>query len=323
MQALIATGDSRLVELRDIASPEPEPERDRVLVDVEAVSVNRGELHRLRVAPAGWRPGWDFAGKVVDGPRSLPRGTRVYGMLAEGAWASRIAAPSDHLAPLPDSVDALDAAVLPVAGLTAARVLRVAGELRGRRVLIVGAAGGVGRFAVQLARLHGARVHAHVGRPERRAGLTELGAHHVWCGDQLPVQPMDVVLDTVGGESLERAFRIVADHGVIVTYGNSAGGDSLLPVSSFYAKQATVRGYHLLRDLPNAPPAADLEWLVDLVGRGHLRVVREAPVSWEQMPQVLRDLEDRKVAGKAVLTVTDTADQSRSGAQCRRPKGDP
>lgn len=303
MQALAATGDARLVEFRDV--PAPGTAAGSVVVDVEAISVNRGELHRLQTARPGWRPGWDFAGTVATDSEELARGTRVVGLLTEGAWASRIAVPARNLARLPDTVDALDAAALPVAALTAARVLRLGGKLSGRQVLVTGAAGGVGRFAVQLARLHGATVHAHVGRPERRSGLTDLGAHHVWCGEQVPDEPVDVVLDNAGGESLERAFRLVADRGVVVTYGNSARSDSRLPVSAFYEKQAALRGYHLLRDLPDAPPAADLAWLADLVGRGHLQVVRQPPEAWTRMPRVLRDLERRRIAGKAVLTVTD------------------
>lgn len=305
MRALIATGDDRLVRLEDVAPPVPTG--GAVLVDVEAVSANRGELHRLREASSGWRPGWDFAGTVVYSTAEIPAGRRVYGMLTEGAWANRIVVPVDYLAELPDSVSTLDAAALPVAGLTAARILRLAGGpaggLAGRRVMVAGAAGGVGRFAVQLARLLGATVHAHVSRPERVANLRELGAHAVWCAGEGPDEPMDVVLDSVGGKSLERAFTLVADRGVIVTFGNSAMRDSAFPVSSFYARQALLRGYHLLHDIAGAPPAADLAWLVDLVARGRLQVERGLTASWQEMPRVLRELGARTVSGKAVLTV--------------------
>jgi NADPH:quinone reductase len=253
VRALVATGDSRLVELRDVEAPKATA--GTVIVDVEAISVNRGELHRLRTAGAGWRPGWDFVGRMPRGQAGLPARTRVCGILVEAAWAEQIVAPVDFMAVLPPAVSPLDAAALPVAGLTALRVLRLAGDLSGRSVFVVGAAGGVGRFAVQLSRLFGATVHAHVSRPERRAGLRDLGAHTVWVGAERPADPVDVVLDTVGGQSLGRAFALVAYRGLIVSFGNSAGGDSTVPVSCFYAKQATLRGYHLLRDMLDRPPA--------------------------------------------------------------------
>ncbi len=301
MRALVATGDSRLVEIRDVEPPSTAT--GTVIVDVEAISVNRGELHRLGAAGAGWRPGWDFVGRVPRGRAGLPPGTQVCGMLVEAAWAEQIAAPVDFLAVVPPAVNPLDAAALPVAGLTALRVLRLAGDLSGRSVFVAGAAGGVGRFAVQLARLFGATVHAHVGRPERRLGLCDLGAHTVWVGAERPADPFDVVLDTVGGHSLERAFDLVAYRGLVVSFGKSAGDDSTVPVSSFYAKQATLRGYHLLRDVLDMPPGADLAWLIDLVSRGVLHIDRQDARPWTQTTRVLRDLEDRNVIGKAVLSV--------------------
>jgi NADPH:quinone reductase len=301
LRALVATGDSRLVELRDVDAPNATS--GTVIVDVEAISVNRGELHRLRAARAGWRPGWDFVGTFPCPQAGLPAGARVYGMLVEAAWAERIAVPTDDLASVPHAVNPLDAVALPVAALTALRVLRLAGNLAGRSVLIVGAAGGVGRFAVQLARLFGATVHAHVGRPQRGTGLHNLGAHALWVGTQRPVEPIDIVLDTAGGRSLERAFDLVADEGLIISFGNSAGQDSTVPVSSFYGKQATLRGYHLLRDVPKRPPGSDLGWLIDLVARDVLRVERQEPVPWTNAHRVLRELEDRLIAGKAVLSV--------------------
>src|SRR5256886_17611566 len=107
------------------------------------------------MAVAGWRPGWDLAGELeraaADG--SGPRvGARVVGLLPEGAWAERVAAPTHALAALPDKVTFAQAATLPVARLTALYALSKRGPLLGRRVLATGATGGVGAFSLRRAR---------------------------------------------------------------------------------------------------------------------------------------------------------------------------
>src|SRR5438128_9032805 len=166
---------------RFIASiPDPTPDRDEAIVRVRAISLNRGEVRRAGMAAAGWRPGWDLAGELEraaadgSGPRA---GARVVGMLGEGAWAERVAVPTHALAELPEKVTFSQAATFPVAGLTALYALAKGGLLLDRRVLVTGATGGVGDFAVQLARLAGAHVTASARRAEPVAALRALGAH--------------------------------------------------------------------------------------------------------------------------------------------------
>jgi NADPH:quinone reductase-like Zn-dependent oxidoreductase len=125
-------------------------------------------------------------------------GTRVVAF-GPGAWAQRAAFATANLTVVPDSVDLADAAALPLVGITALRTLRAAGPILGKRVLITGASGGVGRAAVQLARRGGAYVIASVGSPGRREGLAELGADEVVVGLDGIDQPVDVVLENVGG----------------------------------------------------------------------------------------------------------------------------
>src|SRR3954471_11820714 len=168
--------------------PDPEPGPHDVLVSVRAYAVNRGELSLLEQRPDGWLPGQDVAGVVAraagdgSGP---PEGTRVVGVADGGGWSELVAVPSHRVAALPDSVDFADAAALPVAGLTALRALREAGPLLGRRLLVTGATGGVGSFAVQLGAAAGAHVTALVRRPERADAARALGAHVVVTGDEL------------------------------------------------------------------------------------------------------------------------------------------
>src|SRR5438105_2563802 len=181
--------------------PDPTPDRGEAIVRVRAISLNRGEVRRSGMAAAGWRPGWDLAGEIeraaADG--SGPRvGARVVGMLGEGAWAERVAVPTYAPAELPDKVTFSQAATLPVAGLTALHALAKGGLLLGRRVLVTGASGGVGDFAVQLARLAGAHVTASARRADQGPALRQLGAHEVVVGDEIPPSPThNLVIESV------------------------------------------------------------------------------------------------------------------------------
>src|SRR5215475_9023651 len=162
-----------------------DPDRDEIVVRVTAISLNRGKTRRaLTTAEAGWRPGWDFAGVVEteaadgSGPKT---GTRVVGLLPNGAWAERVNCRSHAVAVLPDAVSDAQASTLPVAGLTALHALRQGGLLLGRKVLIDGATGGVGHLAVQLAAASGAETYGHVRRTEQASVISE------WCGDRIIV----------------------------------------------------------------------------------------------------------------------------------------
>jgi NADPH2:quinone reductase len=292
MRALVATGDDGLVEQARVPAPSPGP--GEVLVDVRAVSVNRGELHRLATAAPGWRPGWDFAGVVASG-------TRVFGMVAGGSWAERVAVPQDQLAAIPDEVTWAQAAALPTAALTALRMLRLAGDLADAGVLVTGAAGGVGRFAVQLARRYGATVTAVVGRPERREGLAALGAHEVVVGTERLRPGFDLVLESAGGDSLREALRLVAPRGTVVSFGNSSRTTSTLDVGDFYPREAVLRGFYILNELVAAHD--DLAFLAELVAKGELAVDVAATAGWRDAHTVLGDLRERRLAGKAVLHV--------------------
>jgi NADPH:quinone reductase len=134
-------------------------------VRVRAFSLNRGEVIRLPDLREGLVTGWDAAGVIEraaadgSGPR---QGTRVVGLVDAGAWAQLASIPTGRLIPIPDGVTDAQAATLPTAGLTALRALEVAGLVLGKRVLVTGATGGVGRIAIQLARESGALVTAWV-----------------------------------------------------------------------------------------------------------------------------------------------------------------
>lgn len=295
----------RLV-IRPVA--EPVPDRGEAVVGVRAISLNRGEVRRSGMAAAGWRPGWDLAGEIeraaADG--SGPRvGARVVGLLPEGAWAERVAVPTHALAALPDKVTFSQAATFPVAGLTALHALAKGGLLVGRRVLVTGATGGVGDFAVQLARLAGAHVTASARRADQTPALRQLGAHEVVVGDEIPPSPKyDFVIESVGGRTLGTALGALERGGVCVTLGVSAAAEVTFDTRTFFATgRTTLYGFYLFLELGSEPASVGLKRLADLVAAGQLapHVSLERP--WTEIGQVAQDLMNRRFPGKAVLTL--------------------
>ncbi len=215
-----------------------------------------------------------------------------------GAWSQLAAFESADLAPLPAGADAAALAALPLAGFTALRALRTAGSLLGRRVLVTGAAGGVGRFAVQLAALSGARVIASVGAPARADGLARLGAAEVVVGLDGVAAPLDVVLDTVGGPLLPAAYALLADGGTLLSVGSSSGEPSTLPPYATFGDARTIRSFADARAV-----GADLALLARLVAEGRLTIDVGWRGSWERLDEAAAALAARAVTGKAVLDV--------------------
>jgi NADPH:quinone reductase len=287
---------------------DPVPDRAEAIVRLKALSLNRGEVRRAGMAAAGWRPGWDLAGTVEraaadgSGPRE---GTRVVGMLGEGAWAERVAVPTHALAELPEKVTFSQAATFPVAGLTALYALAKRGPLLARRVLVTGATGGVGDFAVQLARLGGAHVTASVRRAEQGAMVRQAGAHEVVVGDEIPATPKhDLVIESVGGRTLGTALAALDRGGVCVTLGVSASAEVTFDTRTFFVSgRTTLYGFYLFVELGNEPAGEGLRRLAGLVAAGQVapRISLERP--WTDIGQVAQDLMARRFPGKAVLTL--------------------
>lgn len=307
MRALVARPSAAHgLELAELDAPDPAPAE--ALVAVRAVSLNRGEARYLPRRKEGTVHGWDVAGVVRaaagDGS-GLAEGARVVGLVDEGAWAELAAVPTDRLAELPEGVSFEEASTLPVAGLTAVRALVVAGSVLGRRVLITGASGGVGRFAVQLAHRGGAHVTAVVASPERGEGLAELGADEVIHELTPEGEPFDVILESVGGASLAAALGRVAPAGIVVAFGNSSGEDTTFNVAGFYnRKGARLYGMRVFDELDRHHTAVrDLRFLAKEVAAGRLDPHITLTASWREAGPALEALLERRVRGKAVLTV--------------------
>jgi len=286
--------------------PQPEPAANEALVAVHAFSLNRGEMRLFQARPAGWRPGQDIAGVVVhqaadgSGPAE---GTRVVCLTDWEGWAERAVVPSHRMAALPDSVSFAAAAALPVAGLTALRTLRHGAPLLGKRVLITGAAGGVGNLAVQLAARSGARVTAVVGSRERAKVLDGLGATEIVIGIGEARGRFELILEAGGGASLTAAIERIEAKGVVVIYGNSSGEPAPLDFRVFAEHQnARLQGFHYFTSEPEEKFGLDLALLVSLVADGSLKP-RVVEHDWHEIPAIGARLLGRGVAGKAVFRI--------------------
>src|SRR3989440_12917123 len=198
--------------LKEVEAPQAGP--SEALVQVEASSLNRGEVLGAIQAEAGWRPGWDLAGTVIKqaasgtGPKV---GSRVAGSVGAGAWAEQVAVPTNRLAEIPASVTFAQAATLPIAGLTALRALEKGGLLLNRRVLITGSTGGVGLFAHQLARLSSAYIVGTARQTRNEALVSEAGADEVIVGDDLePARaygPYDLIIESLGAHEMRNELK--------------------------------------------------------------------------------------------------------------------
>ncbi|MFE6101836.1 zinc-binding dehydrogenase [Streptomyces laurentii] len=315
MHRLIPTG----VAARPVAFahvPQPVPGPDEALVKVEAFAPNRGETFLLDHPPSrvpddppghppghvpDYVPGKDIAGLVVQpaadgsGPGI---GTRVVGHPAQGGWAEYAAVPTDALAVLPDAVDTVRAAALPLAGITALRLLRTAGSVAGLRVLLTGASGGVGHYVTELAVAAGAEVTAVTATPERGARLAELGAEVVH--DVADARgPFDVVLESTGGPALPVALAKTRPGGTLVWFGQVSRTPVTLDFFDLLGgpERVTIRHFHYV----GGPYGPDLATLVRLVAQGRLHPEIGRTADWAETAAVLVDLRERRIRGKAVL----------------------
>lgn len=307
MKALAATGDRTLVRFAE--TPEPTPAADAAVIQVEAFSVNRGEILAMTGAygtptAPGTVMGQDVVGRVVtaaaDGSGPAV-GTRVVGHAEGGGWAERVPVPTSALVELPDAVPTTTAAALPLAGLTALRLLRHIEAPAGKRALITGASGGVGHYLVELATAAGIAVTAVAASPERGARLAELGAaviHDVADADG----PFEVIFESVGGDVFADALARIAPGGTVLWFGQA----SLRPIRLSFFEYLTVSPFtlkHFPHWVADTTDAEDLRVLVDLTARGRLHPEIGRVADWAETASVLADLNNRRIRGNAILTI--------------------
>lgn len=342
MKAMLcrAYGPPESLELCELPDPVPGP--GEVVVGVHAAAVNFPDMlfmsggYQVKVPPP-FAPGSEFAGEVVAvGPDvDLRVGDRVSGSVMVGAFAERVLVPATSLTRVPDGVDLAEAAAFGVTYRTAYYALRsVAGvgpggsaklgeaEVKpgpphelGGSVVVLGAAGGVGLAAVDLAVALGTRVIAAASDPEKLAVCRQRGASATVDYDRENLRERireltdgagaRAVLDPVGGPYSEPALRGLGRGGVFVTLGYAAGSIPSIPLNLVLLKGITVRGMEIrtfAADFPDAVARDDAE-LNEMFAAGLVRPYLGARFPLEQAGAALRYLADRKAIGKVIIDV--------------------
>ena len=299
MLALLPTdGSDPLVKLGEAHEPPTAP--DEALIQVEAFSINRGETFLLERPRDGWRPGRDISGRVIraaalgSGPAA---GERVWPSATGRLGTAR--GRSDHV--ISDG-HVVRAAALPLAGLTALRLLRASGAVAGLRVLLTGASGGVGHYVTELASAAGASVTAVSASSQRAERLLALRAADVVQTLDDARGPYDVAFESVGGSSLPQALKLLAKGGRLIWLGQASRMPSQLDFFEFFPQTgATIR--HFDHDDSPVPDSRDLATLVRLVASGRLHPEIGIVADWTQTASVLQELRERRIRGNAVLRV--------------------
>jgi NADPH:quinone reductase-like Zn-dependent oxidoreductase len=315
-------GDLDVLKLRDI--DRPVPKANEVLVRVHAAGLDRGVWHVMTGLPymirlVGFgvrRPrvrvrGMDLAGRVEAVGEQVTRfrpGDAVFGW-ADGSYAEYASVPEDHLAPMPASIGFEQAAAVPISGLAALQAVRDEGEVQpGQKVLVIGASGGVGSFAVQLAKAFGAEVTGVAGTAQLEL-VGSIGADDVIDYTREDVtdgtRHWDAILDTAGHRSLSRLRRALSRRGTLVIVGSEGRGRWLggfdrqlraLLLSRFVSQR--------LRALSSKPRHDDLQVLEELIRAGRLRPLVDRTYPLAEVPEAIRHLVEGHGRGKVVITVT-------------------
>jgi NADPH2:quinone reductase len=304
--------------------PRPEPGPGEVLVRVGAAAVNFPDV--LIVAdgyqvsmPTPFVPGSEVAGEVValgPGVDTAARGDLVFGAVMVGAFAEYVAMRADGLMTIPPGIDLTTAAGFWVAYATAYHALRSIAEVQpGNWVVVLGAAGGVGLAAVDLAQVLGGRVIAAASTPDKLALCRQRGAEHTvnYVAHDLrdavrAIIPdgADVVIDPVGGPAAERALRSTRWGGRFVTLGFASGDIPRIPLNLVLLKGAIVKGFEIRTFGMHAPELAerDRAELLDLLASGRVAPHIDAVYPLAEVASALRKVADRRSAGKVIVDPT-------------------
>jgi NADPH:quinone reductase-like Zn-dependent oxidoreductase len=311
-------GDADVLRVSRVARPTI---GDReVLVRVHAAGLDRGAWHMMTGKPylarlvfGLRRPrnpalGRDLAGTVVAVGAKTTRfavGDEVFGT-ANGSFAEYVAASEDRLAPKPAGLGFLQAAVVPVSATTALQALRAGRLEAGQRVLVIGASGGVGSFAVQLAKALGAEVTG-VASTANLDLVRALGADHVvdhTREDFADGTRYDVIVDIAGNPTLSRLRRALTPTGTAVITGGEDGGSWTGGLDRQLRGWATTLvGRRRVRSILCKENGADLQILADLITSGQVTPSLDRVHPLEQTPEAMRRLERRQVRGKVAIEV--------------------
>src|ERR687889_2524303 len=323
MKAMVrdAYGPPDVLELRDIDIPEIAD--DEVLVRVRAAGVGRDVWHvmtglpyPIRLAGYGLRApnnpviGSDVAGVVEalgNKVRRFQPGDEVFG-IGKGSYAEYVCAREDKLAPKPENLTFEQAAVVPIMGSTALQALRDQGKVEpGQEVLIIGASGGVGSYAVQIAKAFGAQVTG-VCSTAKVEMVRSIGADHVidYKREDFAegAKRYDVVLDIGGKSSVARPRRVLPPPGTLVIVGGEGGGRWLGGLQrQLWATMLSPFVSQKLGTFVSTPNYEDLLVLKELVESGKVTPVIDRTYPLAEVPEAMRYLEEGHAKGKVLITV--------------------
>lgn len=328
MRALIHTeyGDAERLSVGTVAKPAPGP--GEVLIEVRAASVNTADVFQMRGVPRAVRMGngvrrprrtvlgHDLAGVVAElgeGVTSIAVGDRVFG---EGiaAFAEFAVARADRLARVPEGMCSEHAASLPMAGLTALKAMEVARVQPGQRVVVTGAAGGVGQFALQLAKLRGAYVIAVCsGRNVDR--VRELGPDEVIDYETQDVLATigtcDVIIDNAGGIRIKDWRGIVPKGGVILPNAGVRGPDGGALMRVAKAQWHSIVAPQRVGTFLSKTNSAGLAHIGELAASGHIRPLVDTMFTLDHAPEALARVGTHHARGKVIVTMDEGHKEAR------------
>ncbi|PRZ04343.1 NADPH:quinone reductase-like Zn-dependent oxidoreductase [Isoptericola sp. CG 20/1183] len=304
----IVVDSAHPVGIRLAEAPPPQPRASEAVVRVAAFTINYGDIATAQSLPDGAVPGWEAAGYVAQAAAdgSGPGvGTPVISLGEAGGWAEYRAVDTAMLGVVPEAADLGEMSTLPVAANSALRALRRIGPILGRTVMVTGATGGVGRYAVQLAYLGGATVVAVTTSPDRYgAELRCLGASDVVASPGQHRGEVHGVIDCVGGDLLVQAFDRLGRDGVLVALGHVTSQPEVFPVGTLIADPSRHnRSIVTFHQLDGSPLAPDLAWLSARLVEGRLRPSIAWRGPWTRVAEVIERLHSGSLHGKAVVDV--------------------
>jgi NADPH:quinone reductase-like Zn-dependent oxidoreductase len=311
-------GEADVLRLDDVARPEIGPAE--VLVRVHAAGIDRGVWHLMAGKPYAARValglraprnpvrGREFAGRIeaVGAEVTTHRpGDEVFG-IGEGTFAEYARARASKVAARPVDVPVEEAAAAPISATTALQAVRDHGRVQaGQKVLVIGASGGVGSYAVQIATAFGAEVTG-VSRTDKVEFVRSLGAHDVLDytrGDLDDGRRYDVVLDIGGNRSLRTLRRLLTPTGTLVIVGGEDGGRWLGLGRQFLALVLSPFVRQSLRSFLASENAADLAVLADMLTSGTIRSAVDRTFPLAEAPTAVAYLQHGRARGKVVVTI--------------------
>jgi NADPH2:quinone reductase len=314
-------GGPEILAWRD--APRSAPAGGQVLVRVMASSINaRDGLIRCGQYPPAKSPplilGEEAAGIVEADCAPFRAGERVIvhdsglGVLRDGTWAQFAMAPPASVRPMPEKMSFVDAAGLASAGVTAVGALRTLKAKSGQTLLVLGATGGVGSAAVQIARAEGLKVIAEVSRPEKVERVKDLGAHHIVVLSDGPLveqvraltndKGVDAVLDPVGGDVTGRAIPALAPFGRLALLGWAAGETLCFHAMDLVHAGAKVIGFNRFL-VPADRFTQDLHEVVRLAAQGRYNTALDRTFAIDEIAEASRHFEQGRGVGKVVLKI--------------------